>query len=77
MDNRQNFTEGSADGGRDHRACVHDPRLDDYNNAFLDSSNKEYAEQAPIRNCKSLIAVNMSLPSRRHNNVLTACQIPN
>lgn len=27
--------------------------------------------------CKSLIAVNMSLPSRRSNNVLTACQIWN
>lgn len=47
MDNRQNFTEGTANRDRDHRACVHDPRLDDYNNAFLGSSNKEYAEQAP------------------------------
>lgn len=27
--------------------------------------------------CKSLIAVNMSLPSRKSNNVLTACQIRN
>lgn len=33
-DNRQNFTKGPADGDRDHRACVHDPRLGDYNNAF-------------------------------------------